>query len=346
MDNLIFYIPQNNIYCYNAHISVKLLKMYILYVIISCIVVFCGEVCHMKFGVRKPSVKRSISARTTGRIKRTVNKTVNPLYGKSGMGYINNPQKAVYNKIYNKTTIGVTDIIKSGKENDTIQSTVYSSTIEEYKEKASYYKILAVVWAIVFAAMSAFLGAISIFVCIIGTILFWNIGKSKSKKVKEMEVTLQNRDYSLNSSSNYNSYNSKNTYKSTENADCSIHKETDKSKTAGRVEMERNPISKEQSVSFDAVLVYNGSEKMQWEIQQVHKGDKIEIEIDDNDRYLVSTKDSYDIGYLHKKISDKIDNLLNDDYEIVDGRITDITENEGKWGVKVHIVLENRKELI
>ena len=31
---------------------------------------------YMKFGVRKPSIKRSISARTTGKLKRTVNRTI------------------------------------------------------------------------------------------------------------------------------------------------------------------------------------------------------------------------------------------------------------------------------
>ena len=61
----------------------------------------------MKIGIRKPSLKRSISARTTGKLKRTVKKSINPLYGKKGMGYINNPKKAVYNKIYNKTTVGI-----------------------------------------------------------------------------------------------------------------------------------------------------------------------------------------------------------------------------------------------
>ena len=40
----------------------------------------------MKFGVRKPSIKRSISARTTGKLKRTVNRTINPLYGKKAWG--------------------------------------------------------------------------------------------------------------------------------------------------------------------------------------------------------------------------------------------------------------------
>ena len=58
----------------------------------------------MKIGVRKPSIKKSISARTTGRAKRAVKSAINPLYGKKGMGFINNPKKAVYNKVYHKTS--------------------------------------------------------------------------------------------------------------------------------------------------------------------------------------------------------------------------------------------------
>ena len=65
----------------------------------------------MKYGMRTPNINKRISARTTGKIKRTVNKAVNPLYGKKGMGFINNPSKAVYNKVYNKTTISVDNII-------------------------------------------------------------------------------------------------------------------------------------------------------------------------------------------------------------------------------------------
>lgn len=58
----------------------------------------------MKFGPRKPNYKSSIKARTTGRVKRSAKKAVNPLYGKKGMGWVNNPKKAAYNKVYNKTT--------------------------------------------------------------------------------------------------------------------------------------------------------------------------------------------------------------------------------------------------
>ena len=66
----------------------------------------------MKVGVRKPSIKRSLRARTTGRVKRAVKRSINPLYGKKGMGWINNPKKAAYNKIYHKTSIGLSDLIK------------------------------------------------------------------------------------------------------------------------------------------------------------------------------------------------------------------------------------------
>lgn len=66
----------------------------------------------MKIGVRKPSVKKIVKARTTGAVKRKVKNTVNPLYSKKGMGLVNDPEKAVYNKVYNKTSISIGDILK------------------------------------------------------------------------------------------------------------------------------------------------------------------------------------------------------------------------------------------
>lgn len=58
----------------------------------------------MKIGYRKPSLKKAVSAMTTGRAKRTVKSNINPLYSKKGMGVVNDPQKALYNKVYKKTT--------------------------------------------------------------------------------------------------------------------------------------------------------------------------------------------------------------------------------------------------
>lgn len=59
----------------------------------------------MKVGIRKPNLKKSLKARTTGRLKRKIKSTINPFYGKKGMGWIRDPKRALYNKVYNKVTI-------------------------------------------------------------------------------------------------------------------------------------------------------------------------------------------------------------------------------------------------
>lgn len=66
----------------------------------------------MKFGLRKPSLKKSLKARTTGKMKRNIKKALVPGYGKKGMGWIKNPKKAAYNKIYRKTTKSIFDLFK------------------------------------------------------------------------------------------------------------------------------------------------------------------------------------------------------------------------------------------
>ena len=66
----------------------------------------------MKIGMRKPRIKKSISARTTGKAKRAVKKAVIPGYGKKGSGWIKDPKKAAYNKVYKKTTFSFWDLFK------------------------------------------------------------------------------------------------------------------------------------------------------------------------------------------------------------------------------------------
>jgi hypothetical protein len=58
----------------------------------------------MKFGARKPSFKKSLSARTTGKLTRQIKKSLIPGYGKKGRGMITDPKKSLYNKIYNRTS--------------------------------------------------------------------------------------------------------------------------------------------------------------------------------------------------------------------------------------------------
>ena len=67
---------------------------------------------NMKFGVRTPSLKKSISARTTGRAKRSIKRALIPGYGRKVRGWITNPRKAAYNKIYRKTTVSFWDLFK------------------------------------------------------------------------------------------------------------------------------------------------------------------------------------------------------------------------------------------
>lgn len=62
--------------------------------------------------MRKPSIKKSISARTTGRAKRAIKKSILPGYGRKGMGWLRDPKKAAYNKVYKKTTFSIFDLFK------------------------------------------------------------------------------------------------------------------------------------------------------------------------------------------------------------------------------------------
>lgn len=66
----------------------------------------------MKFGMRRPSIKRSLKARTTGKLKRAMKKQLIPFYGKKGSGWFKSPKKALYNKVYKKTTFGILDLFK------------------------------------------------------------------------------------------------------------------------------------------------------------------------------------------------------------------------------------------
>ena len=57
----------------------------------------------MKFGFRIPSITKRIAARTS--VKRIVQNELG-LKAPRGYGWITNPKKFVYNKVYNKTTVG------------------------------------------------------------------------------------------------------------------------------------------------------------------------------------------------------------------------------------------------
>lgn len=66
----------------------------------------------MRFRFRTPSSRKSIAARTKGRATRAVKKAVVPGYGRKGMGWAKNPEKALYNKVYRKMTFSLFDLFK------------------------------------------------------------------------------------------------------------------------------------------------------------------------------------------------------------------------------------------
>ena len=70
----------------------------------------------MKIGLRIPDINKSLKARTTGRVNRKIKSLTNPFYGKKGIGFIKDPDRAIYNKIYAKTTIGFKDIKSFGHD--------------------------------------------------------------------------------------------------------------------------------------------------------------------------------------------------------------------------------------
>jgi hypothetical protein len=57
----------------------------------------------MRFGYRRPSIKKRIAARTSW--KRYVRNNMG-LKAPRGWGWLTNPKKAAYNRVYNRTTKG------------------------------------------------------------------------------------------------------------------------------------------------------------------------------------------------------------------------------------------------
>jgi len=46
------------------------------------------------------------------KMKRSIKRKVIPGYGKKGMGWLKDPKRAAYNKVYRKTTFSIFDLFK------------------------------------------------------------------------------------------------------------------------------------------------------------------------------------------------------------------------------------------
>lgn len=90
----------------------------------------CGE---MKLKTRKPSIKRSIKAKTTGRAKRAIKKSINPTYGKKGAGWVKDPKRAAKNKIYHATTFDTRKVLAPKKHSN---KKATKESMQSYKKTA------------------------------------------------------------------------------------------------------------------------------------------------------------------------------------------------------------------
>jgi len=62
----------------------------------------------MKWGIRKPSLRKRIAARTS--VRRYVRHSLG-LKAPRGFGWVTNPRRAAYNRIYHRTTIKADNLI-------------------------------------------------------------------------------------------------------------------------------------------------------------------------------------------------------------------------------------------
>ena len=161
----------------------------------------------MKVGVRKPSVSKRVKARTTGKVKRSVKRAVNPYYGKKGMGMIRDPKKAVYNKVYRNTTIGVDDLLAAGTSGTNRRKTKdYSSgaqhqagqpfTSGQLRVYSKLFKVVSVLFFL-FAALGLLTEIYSILaIGVIAGIFLWEMEAEvsafeKNKTSSGIEVSIE-----------------------------------------------------------------------------------------------------------------------------------------------------------
>ena len=141
----------------------------------------------MKIGMRKPNIKKRISARTTGKIKREIKSTINPLYGKKGMAMINDPKKAVYNKIYNKTTLAIDDLLDTEEDYNSDDLELFKinqkkiNNIDNCKNKSHFKQYVLIILGIICLLNSFVIGKLNLITIILGIILIY----FGSKKLKD-----------------------------------------------------------------------------------------------------------------------------------------------------------------
>lgn len=140
--------------------------------------------------MRTPSLKKGLKARTTSKWKRQAKKAIIPGYGKKGVGWIKNPKKAMYNKVYHKTTFGLSDLLKPSKKRKkkvvTKQQSILSSndkkqhTPKEYKEAGIVLIVIGAIFLFLFPPLGSFF--------LVTGFISYIIGRLTAKREKKKKI--------------------------------------------------------------------------------------------------------------------------------------------------------------
>ena len=168
----------------------------------------------MKIGMRTPSLKKSLKARTTSKWKRQAKKAIIPGYGKKGVGWIKNPKKAMYNKVYHKTTFGLSDLLipskmRKKKVVTKKQQSILSSnskkqhTPKNHKEAGMVLMVLGAIFLFLYPPLGFFLFITGFITYIIGCLTAKREKKKKVENYSPQIDTIVFRDDFLLMGTNY-----------------------------------------------------------------------------------------------------------------------------------------------
>ena len=117
---------------------------------------------------------------------------MNPLYGKKGMGIVNDPKKAAYNAVYSRTTVGVSDVMKSASSGNGHTSASYDAPAPVKKdiptghtmsaELSSWFSLLCLCFLGLLLLLAVPVGGVAAILLGVGC---FAIGRKYRKIVKE-----------------------------------------------------------------------------------------------------------------------------------------------------------------
>ena len=142
----------------------------------------------VKIGIRKPSWKISIAARTKGQLNRKIKRAIIPGYGQRGVGWAH-PKRKLYNKAYSRTTFSVNDLLKQSNRKSTStrrKASIVKSNGTNFGCGGLIVLTVIVAWAIQLWPVVLFAAAVT------GLIFYLNLRKKRAQAAKKENEISEN----------------------------------------------------------------------------------------------------------------------------------------------------------